>query len=101
MSIEIVENFINHPDNRKELNFILKEDVTAERFFQRFDFGVYPSLWDSDPTFEIEAISHRIFCQYFDMEIMIENFILPVLDKYGFKEGQYDLKDSLCTYDDL
>ena len=101
MSIEIAENFINNPDNRKELNFILNGDVTAEKFFQRFDFGVYPTLWDSDPTFEIEAISHSAFCRWFDLEIMIDNFILPVLDKYGFKEGEYDLKDSLCTYDDL
>jgi len=101
MTIEMAQNFINHPDNQRTLSMVLKGDITLERFFEKYEFSVTPNLWESEPTFDIEILTDVSFCRHFNHVRTMNEFILPVLDKYGFKEGEYTVTDHMCQYDDL
>jgi hypothetical protein len=101
MTIEMAQNFIDHPDNQRTLSTVLKGDITAERFFEKYEFSVTTNLWDSVPIFNIEVLTDVIFCNHFNPARTMNDFILPVLDKYGFKEGEYTMTDNMCSYDNL
>ena len=101
MTIEMVQNFINHPDNQRTLSMVFKGDITVERFFERYEFSVAPNLWESEPTFDIEVLTDISFCNHFNHVRTMNEFILPVLEKYGFIEGEYTITDGMCKYDDL
>ena len=98
---EIIKNFIEHPDNQRTLSMVLKGDITIERFLQRYIFVVGPNLWDSEPTFDIEVLTDDSFCKHFNHVRTMNEFVLPVLEKYGFIEGEYSMTDRMCQYDDF
>lgn len=90
ITYEVAENYFNA--NKDKL--VRSYTESPEQFLEYYEFAVYISLSELDAEVEIEVYSHEVFCRMWPTWGLIETYVEPVLEKYGY--GDYNIESNMC-----
>ncbi len=72
-------------------------DMTSDYFYGLYNFGVYPTSWESEGKLAADVESNSSLCG--DLNIPkedIENLIFGILDKYNINDNTVVIDNKLC-----
>lgn len=86
---DIVGKLIDNPYIREGLNYIpgfneLEREEQYNKFYEEFDFGVYPMTYDSNPKLTLSIESNKELLRY--RLSIISSIVFEELQKHGFRK---------------